>query len=1086
MNVFSAYLGKNQHQNRATIWHKISWLLLIAVITFGFVAPQSSTLAATTSQRVTGPAADNKNGNHFGNSVDLQGDTAVIGAFQRRLDIPNYTYNAGAVYVYTKGAGWSDSPPPQMLRPTDILRGDRFGWDVALDGDVLAVSATQADTTNTPTTMTESNLYHGKVYIYRRSGNDWQYSATLMPPQDLLGAYLFGHSIHLDTNGTRLIVGAPGRTNFVSGNPGKGVPGQVFIYNYNGSDWGTPTVLTAEQSAINDRFGSQVTATATTLAIGSVAYNQVDYLYTEVASAGSVDLYTWQNNAWVWQHRLDSADYNTGDPAYTNKDGFGAALLLVDDNHLFVGAPIAPYPSNPSNFTDGSVYAFEKVNGSWQLTQQFWEERSLTNPRKVFGASLAYLDDKLLIGSLTAGVDGQYADYFGRVNIYTQQSGQWTVIDKIGPSPGFFDTTQGFGSDLAVDTATRNIVIGTYGRSAPSGEAYFYDFNTFVAPSPTPTATPSATPTPSATAIPSPSPTASATPTPTAIPLPEIAVSQDGTNITIGTSVDGAAVSVGSTADLEFVVSNTGNANLELSGTPRVVISGTDADEFVVTTQPSPSVAPNSSTSFVIRFAPTSTGTKTATVNIDNNDSDENPFVFTLTSSGISPEIDVKVNGTTVSEYDFGTLTVGNESDAVFEITNSGTAPLQLTDSPIVRITDDSGNQFVVLYQPTTNALEPTESTSFTIRFAPTSVGVKTATVSIANNDSDENPFTFTLAGEGTPIPLPEIEISSSGDNVAAGTSIDLGEFAIGGTSSTEFVIANNGTAALLLTGAPLVQIENDNQNEFAVTTQPSDTIGVGSSSTFVVEFEAAAVGSKTIEIVVPNNDSDEADYRFAITANVIDDTPKNYCDAQQNPIDYTPIVSPTCPGVAPGAKKFKLVDSKCNPIRGAIVTIVRSNGQTVGLGVTDRQGVANFSNNSFSRNKPDHFFILYAGDSFTTPAGSYASGYRMQTRRIEVRFVDSQCQPIKYAWVFLREANGRIRGTKIITNNTGEVSFEMLSDTAVRVVTFFRGKFIWSNLVTGSQRVEISQEDTPATNNTSSQSSSSSSRSRSFHLRTR
>ncbi len=40
-------------------------------------------------------------------------------------------------------------------------------------------------------------------------------------------------------------------------------------------------------------------------------------------------------------------------------------------------------------------------------------------------------------------------------------------------------------------------------------------------------------------------------------------------------------------------------------------------------------------------------------------------------------------------------------------------------------------------------------STTFTVNFHPTSVGVKTANLSIGNNDPDENPYDLTLSGQG-------------------------------------------------------------------------------------------------------------------------------------------------------------------------------------------------------------------------------------------------------------------------------------------------------------------------------------------------
>ena len=95
-------------------------------------------------------------------------------------------------------------------------------------------------------------------------------------------------------------------------------------------------------------------------------------------------------------------------------------------------------------------------------------------------------------------------------------------------------------------------------------------------------------------------------------------------------------------AAITFTVDNLGTSNLNLTGTPRVAISGTDAAMFVVGTQPATPVAPSGTTTFTITFTPASLGAKSATVTIANDDSDENPYTFTLTGTGVAPEINVR------------------------------------------------------------------------------------------------------------------------------------------------------------------------------------------------------------------------------------------------------------------------------------------------------------------------------------------------------------------------------------------------------------------------------------------------------------
>ena len=122
-----------------------------------------------------------------------------------------------------------------------------------------------------------------------------------------------------------------------------------------------------------------------------------------------------------------------------------------------------------------------------------------------------------------------------------------------------------------------------------------------------------------------------------------------------------------------------------------MAISGTDAAMFTVGTQPASPVAPAGTTTFTITFTPASLGAKTATVTIANDDADENPYTFTLTGTGIAPEINVQQGVTDLPDgtgsYSFGSVLVGGSSGAItFTVQNLGTSNLNLTGTPKVAI----------------------------------------------------------------------------------------------------------------------------------------------------------------------------------------------------------------------------------------------------------------------------------------------------------------------------------------------------------------------------------------------------------------
>jgi len=156
---------------------------------------------------------------------------------------------------------------------------------------------------------------------------------------------------------------------------------------------------------------------------------------------------------------------------------------------------------------------------------------------------------------------------------------------------------------------------------------------------------------------------------------PEIAVEQPaGTGLTSGMSSIGyGTVAIGSTLDRVFTIKNTGNTDLTLSGTPKVVVSGPDETMFTVTVQPISPVVMNGSTTFTVRFTPTSIGAKTAVISIINNDADEGIFNLALTGTGTSTDATLSnlalSNGTLAPAFASGvfsyTATVPNSTTTI-------------------------------------------------------------------------------------------------------------------------------------------------------------------------------------------------------------------------------------------------------------------------------------------------------------------------------------------------------------------------------------------------------------------------------------
>jgi hypothetical protein len=118
--------------------------------------------------------------------------------------------------------------------------------------------------------------------------------------------------------------------------------------------------------------------------------------------------------------------------------------------------------------------------------------------------------------------------------------------------------------------------------------------------------------------------------------LPEMDITAGILVVPNGGNYDFGEVNVNSQiAAATFTITNSGSADLILSGSPMVGIDGVDAAMFSIGTQPSSPVAASQSTIFTIIFSPSSVGPKAAVVHIPNNDSDEAGYSFWVAGTGI-------------------------------------------------------------------------------------------------------------------------------------------------------------------------------------------------------------------------------------------------------------------------------------------------------------------------------------------------------------------------------------------------------------------------------------------------------------------
>jgi hypothetical protein len=380
-------------------------------------------------------------------------------------------------------------------------------------------------------------------------------------------------------------------------------------------------------------------------------------------------------------------------------------------------------------------------------------------------------------------------------------------------------------------------------------------------------------------------------------PEPEINLTGKGVSIADGDVVasilddtDFGAVDVTSgTLTRTFTVQNLGTGPLTLTGGTPVTLSGTDAGDFSVDTQPSSPIAAGASSTFTVTYDPSALATDNATVNIASDDADEAAYDFAILGTGATgPEIVVEGNSVDISDADnspsaaddtdFASVDQGSSRTRTFTIMNTGGSTLTL-GADAVSLSGASGAGFAVSDQPDIS-VAPAGSTTFDVTFTPVANGPLSATVNISSDDADENPFNFAIAAEGTG--GPEVNLTGlsativDGDDSPASGDGTLFESSNVGTAVTRtFIIENNGTSDLVLSPAAIERagdaagsttVDVFGSSDFTMLSQPSSPITAGSTSSFMVQFLPSAAGaSAATTIAFGTNDPDETRYDFAV-----------------------------------------------------------------------------------------------------------------------------------------------------------------------------------------------------------------------------
>lgn len=241
----------------------------------------------------------------FGNSVAVQGDTAIVGAFLN----DSFNVNQGSAYVFVRsGTSWALQ---QHLFASDGAITDEFGSSVALDGDTAVVGAWSK--------TVSGNFQEGAAYVFVRAGTTWSQQSKL-EPADGQSQDFFGVSVGL--SGDTIIVGSDSHdTN------GQTDQGAAYVYLRSGTNWTQQAELTASDGLAGDQFGHSVGLAGDTAVVGA--------WMNDIASAvdqGSAYVFGRAGTVWTEQQQLTATSSAAG-----SQSGNSVALD-GNTNTLIVGA----------------------------------------------------------------------------------------------------------------------------------------------------------------------------------------------------------------------------------------------------------------------------------------------------------------------------------------------------------------------------------------------------------------------------------------------------------------------------------------------------------------------------------------------------------------------------------------------------------------------------------------------------------------------------------------------------------------------------------------------------------------------------
>jgi hypothetical protein len=258
-------------------------------------------------------------------------------------------------------------------------------------------------------------------------------------------------------------------------------------------------------------------------------------------------------------------------------------------------------------------------------------------------------------------------------------------------------------------------------------------------------------------------------------------ITPSGTNNTLF-----ASQPIGVPQAKNFRIQNVGTAALSV---PTVTVVGGNTADFAVTAAPPYTIAPGTFVDFTITFTPTAIGSRTTTVTIANNDSNENPYTFLIEGTGTCATATNTITplsgpvGTTVTV----TASANNLTGATVTFNGVAATVTQVSSTQIKVVVPAGATSGTLL---TTNAAGCQASNAFTVidNAATTCQGSNIVSDLFISEVTDASygglSYIEIYNGTSGPVPLANyaLQFFSNGNTTAFATVNLSGTIAVGAT----------------------------------------------------------------------------------------------------------------------------------------------------------------------------------------------------------------------------------------------------------------------------------------------------------------